>query len=90
MAELAADRAPAGQGGSPDVSKWPIQNQLLASISDHLAIANWQRGSGKGKKPTLLTDSKARRRAKPAKTAVDTFGAAAVREALDRLGGAQR
>lgn len=33
---------------------WGIQEELLASIADLLAGANWQRGGGKGKQPKPL------------------------------------
>lgn len=45
----------AGKGALPDVGGWPRRDRLLASIIDELAIANWQRGQGKGKRPQLLT-----------------------------------
>jgi hypothetical protein len=54
----------AGKGALPDVSGWPRRDRLLASIIDELAIANWQRGQGKGKRPDLLT---AARRTAPRK-----------------------
>lgn len=44
-----------GRGALPDVTGWPRRDRLLASIIDELAIANWQRGQGKGKRPQLLT-----------------------------------
>ena len=92
LAQVNADRAPdhVRQSAGMDTTTWSLGDQLLATISDQLSIANWQRSGGKGKKPELLTDSKKRRRGKPDVTAVDTFGAQAVRDALDKLGGVQR
>ncbi len=91
LAQVNADRAPdhVRQTAGMDTSTWSLGDQLLATISDQLSIANWQRSGGKGKKPQLLTDPK-RRRGKPEKTAADTFGAQAVRDALDKLGGVTR
>lgn len=48
-----------GRRGTPDIGDWPRQERLLASIIDELAIANWQRSGGKGKRPDLLTARKA-------------------------------
>lgn len=53
-----AGKAPSRRG-SPDITDWPRQERLLASIIDELAIANWQRSNGKGKRPELLTARKA-------------------------------
>jgi len=48
-----------------DISDWSLTNQLLAHVVDVLAMANYQRGGGKGSKPKLLTAG-SRRSAKPA------------------------
>ena len=34
-----------------DCSKWPLPEQLLAMMIDHLAIANWQRTGKSSNKP---------------------------------------
>jgi len=33
---------------------WSPESYILAIVVDHLALANWQRGGGKGKKPKPL------------------------------------
>ena len=62
-AVAAARLAPAGGKGGPgpDISEWERTDRLLASVVDELAIANWQRSGGKGKKPVLLTAPKRKR-----------------------------
>ena len=39
----------------PEVSGWGTSEELLASILDTLAGANWQRGGGKGQRPTPVS-----------------------------------
>lgn len=34
-----------------DIVAWDIQTELLATVVDLLAFANWQRGGGKGRRP---------------------------------------
>jgi hypothetical protein len=37
-----------------DAALWSVDTYLLASISDALHNANWQRGGGKGMRPTPI------------------------------------
>ena len=37
------------------IAHWPMQDQLLAMQVDLLALANWQRGGGKGRRPQMLS-----------------------------------
>ena len=37
------------------ISHWPLSDQLLAMQVDLLALANWQRGGGKGSRPKMLS-----------------------------------
>lgn len=53
-----AEATPPSKGATVDVGGWPRTDRLLASIVDELAIANWQRAHGKGKRPDLLTAPK--------------------------------
>lgn len=46
--------SPLGLALHGDVARWSTSDHLLAGIVDLLAGANWQRGGGKGKKPTPL------------------------------------
>lgn len=39
---------------SGDDSGWSVTDHLLALVVDHLAIAQWQRGGGKGPLPKPL------------------------------------
>lgn len=48
-----------------DPSQWPLEAQLLGHILDTLSAANWQRGGGKGPRPTP-TMAAARQVARPA------------------------
>jgi hypothetical protein len=61
-----------------DISRWTLTNQLLANMVDILALANYQRGGGKGSKPKLLT-SAPRRSTAPAE-GID------VRDLLEKIG----
>ena len=59
VAKLAVRVAKEAPKGEPDpfqsIDDWDLSDQLLAHVVDQLAIANWQRGAGKGGKPHLLT-----------------------------------
>jgi hypothetical protein len=35
----------------PEASTWKLTDHLLALLIDYVAIGNWQRGGGKGRKP---------------------------------------
>jgi hypothetical protein len=48
-AESRFARAAAGPRG-----EWRINDYLLAAVVDTLAVANWQRGGGKGRRPKPL------------------------------------
>lgn len=56
--------APPSSAGPVDISGWPRTDRLIATVIDELAIANWQRGGGKAKKPELLTATRKKRRDK--------------------------
>ena len=59
MTALAVRVAKESPDSEPDkfqtIDDWPLSEQLSAHIIDLLSIANWQRGSGKGGKPQLMT-----------------------------------
>lgn len=62
VAQRDAEPAPEGEGEGMDQSKWSLTEQLLGIMVDVLAVANWQRGGGKSKRPTqLMGEDKPRR-----------------------------
>jgi len=78
-----ADQQPRA-AGTPDVSGWSLSDQLLATIVDELAIANWQRGGGKKQhRPSLLT---AKKRAKPKQPVAMSLSREQIIEKLARSG----
>lgn len=56
--------APKKMDGDAKVDEWPLEAQLLALIHDTLAVANWQRGGGKGK-PTTIVQKRRRSTSRP-------------------------
>lgn len=74
----------AGKGQKPDVEGWARTDRLLATIIDELAVANWQRGGGKSKKPDLMTTQKRRRRRE--RNDLSHFDQAAVKARLSSMG----
>jgi len=77
VAAQAADMP--SSSGTPNASEWPLTDQLLVHVIDVLQWANWQRGGGKGRKPTPIATFTRRKVLKPER-GVDT------RAILDRVG----
>ncbi len=51
VAGLPPESATAREVGGPDLA-WGLAEQLLAFIGDGIQAGNWQRGGGKGKRPS--------------------------------------